>query len=393
MEFDDIYYEANPQRSYVYLEFVTRFDGHTGIRSRVIFELFDDIVPKTARNFKALCNESEKWTKDGVVLSYQGTCFHRVVRGFVIQGGDNEWGDGTGGRSIDNSVFDDESFEVKHDQPFLLSMANKGPNTNASQFFITLAPAPQLDGRNVVFGRVIGGKSYLRALELVAVDDNDRPLYAPVIEECGHLTSNAKIRVRPEDDGTGDLFEKSVLDEPQVDLDDPASVFRVVGAIKEIGTRQFKAGKNLKALEKYRKGCNYLEDYFPDDLNDDDLKTLVDLKVSLYLNVALTSIKLGVGDTAIKAASEALQMDGLGPREKAKAYYRRGNGYLLVRNEEDAIADLEMAKSFAPTDSAITALLKKAYEARAHRKKNQKAAMAKLFTKDEKLSGIFSDIA
>jgi peptidyl-prolyl isomerase D len=164
-----------------------------------------------------------------------------------------------------------------------------------------------------------------------------------------------------------------------------------VGAIKEIGTKQFKAGNNLKALEKYRKGCNYLEDYFPDDLDDDELKTLVDLKVSLYLNVALTSIKLGVGDTAIKAASEALEMEGLGPREKAKAYYRRGNGYLLVKNEEDAIADLEMAKSFAPSDSAIVALLKKAYETRAQRKKNQKAAMAKLFAKNQNLSGIFSD--
>lgn len=391
MEFDDIYYVGNPQRSYVYLEFVTRFDGHTGISSRVIFELFDHIVPKTARNFKALCNTSAARTKDGVVLSYLNSCFHRVVKGFVIQGGDIENGDGTGGRSIYGPSFDDENFKVKHDQSFLLSMANKGPNTNASQFFITLAAAPQLDGNNVVFGRVIGGKSYLRALELVAVDDNDRPLYLPVIEKCGHLPSNAKIRVRPMDDGTGDLFEKSIRDETLINIEDPASVFKVVGAIKEIGTKQFKAGNNLKALEKYRKGCNYLEDYFPDDLDDDELKTLVDLKVSLYLNVALTSIKLGVGDTAIKAASEALEMEGLGPREKAKAYYRRGNGYLLVKNEEDAIADLEMAKSFAPSDSAIVALLKKAYETRAQRKKNQKAAMAKLFAKNQNLSGIFSD--
>lgn len=391
MVFEDIYYVGNPLRSYVYLEFVTRFDGYTGISSRVIFELFDDIVPKTARNFKALCNTSAARTKDGVVLSYLNSYFHRVVKGFVIQGGDIEQADGTGGCSIYGPTFADENFKVKHNAPFLLSMANKGPHTNASQFLITLGPAPQLNDRNVVFGKVISGKSYLRALELVAVDDNDRPLYLPVIEKCGHLPSNTRIRVRPLDDGTGDLYEKSIHDEPTVNMNDPQSVFKAVSAIKEIGTKQFKAGNNLKALEKYRKGCNYLEDYFPENLSDDNLKTFVDLKVSLYLNVALTSIKLGVGDTAIKAASGALETEGLGPREKAKAYYRRGNGYLLVRNEEDAIADLEKAKSFAPTDSAIITLLKKAYDVRAQRKKNQNAAKAKLFVKNEKLTGIFSD--
>ena len=120
----------------------------------VVFDLYDDVVPKTAANFRAL---ALKW--------YAGSVFHRIIPGFMLQGGDFVNGDGTGGRSIYGAKFDDENFRLEHDRPFLLSMANSGPNTNGSQFFVTTVPCPWLDGKHVVFGEVSAGHDVVKSLE------------------------------------------------------------------------------------------------------------------------------------------------------------------------------------------------------------------------------------
>ncbi|CAO3562997.1 unnamed protein product [Mortierella alpina] len=157
---------------------------------RVIMELFKDEVPVTAENFRALCTGEKGMSKlSSVPLHYRGSIFHRVIKGFMIQGGDFTRRDGTGGESIYGATLQDEGgFKRKHDTEGLLSMANKGPNTASSQFFLTTRPTPHLDGKHVVFGRVVKGYDVVEQIENTPTDErNDRPLSTVMISNCGEL--------------------------------------------------------------------------------------------------------------------------------------------------------------------------------------------------------------
>lgn len=157
---------------------------------RIEFELFADNTPKTAENFRALCTGERGQGQGGKPLSFKGSLFHRVIPGFMLQGGDFTRGNGTGGESIYGERFADETFEGKagdHAGPGLLSMANAGPNTNGSQFFITVAPTPHLNGKHVVFGQVLSGYDVVKAVEAVGTRSG-RTNAAVTITDCGVVT-------------------------------------------------------------------------------------------------------------------------------------------------------------------------------------------------------------
>ncbi|KAI9399081.1 hypothetical protein POPTR_002G047200v4 [Populus trichocarpa] len=183
---------------------------------RIFIELFADVVPKTAENFRALCTGEKGIGKTtGKPLHYKGCSFHRIIKGFMAQGGDFSKRNGSGGESIYGGKFADENFILRHEGAGLLSMANSGPDTNGSQFFIIFKPQVHLDGKHVVFGKVVKGMDMVKKIEQ-AGSAGGQPAGPVKIVDCGE-TSESKIEDsvgkdsgknkksgKPTDDGPGD---------------------------------------------------------------------------------------------------------------------------------------------------------------------------------------------
>ncbi|SCU92759.1 LANO_0E02014g1_1 [Lachancea nothofagi CBS 11611] len=354
-------------------------------KGRMVFELFNDVVPKTAENFYKLCEGQSGFCKSrpDVPLGYKGSLFHRVIKGFMLQFGDFTNFNGTGGESIYGEKFEDENFTLKHDRPFLLSMANAGPNTNGSQAFLTCVPTPHLDGKHVVFGELIQGKRIARTIEHLATDSGDKPEDEVKIEDCGVLPSSYTVPADAEQTPTdefGDNYEETLADDSKVDVTNVESVLAAVSAVKDIGTKLFKAQDYKNALAKYQKSSSMLKQYFPDDLAPAQVQAVDQLRVSVLLNVALCALKCGDYQKVLTATTEVVHDASADDKSKAKALYRRGLAYYNLKDADMALTDLEFATTYQQNDGAIIKAMADAKKLKKEQVAKQKKALSKMFS-------------
>lgn len=348
---------------------------------RIVCELFEEKAPKAAKNFHDLCVGTQL-IADGESFSYEGSYFHRVIKNFMIQGGDivncadafaKSDGAGRGGCSVyatreelaelkngsdfkSYGSFEDENLG-DFTEPFSLAMANTGsPNTNGSQFFITTFPAPHLNGKHSIFGRVVHGKSVARTVERCKVDSDGFPASCIRIDSCGEWDESKGVPLynASNDTSGGDVFEEYPDDNQGIDSEDFGAAFNAANIIKESGTLLFKKKDFQNAYFKYIKSLRYVNEYIPDfEVDKDNNLRFVILKMKLYLNLALVLYNMQDYDKSIEYATFLLEMENVPDMDQAKAYYRRGNSYLAKKNMEKALLNFKMCQDKNSNDTSV----------------------------------------
>ncbi|KAJ3760007.1 peptidyl-prolyl cis-trans isomerase [Lentinula raphanica] len=365
---------------------ITYFDVSIGGSpiGRIIFSLYTDLVPKTAENFRALCTGEKGVGNSGKPLHYKGSGFHRVIKQFMVQGGDFTMHNGTGGESIYGEKFEDEAFPVKHDRPFLLSMANAGPNTNGSQFFITVTQTSHLDNKHVVFGEVIRGKSIVRQIENYPTSNGDKPTSPIVIEDCGELTPDDPSLSITADEG--DSYE-DYPDDDDHDISNPQVAYDIAKSIRELGNKLFKEGKTNEALAKYQKSIRYLDVHhiLPDDAPPELAGSYKALLSALLLNSALAAVRIQPptsfnAEIGVKSASRALTSPELNNADQAKALYRRALAHTILKDDDSAEKDLVEASKLVPDDQTISGELARVRNRKKEKRDKEKKAYKKMFS-------------
>ncbi|MED6183238.1 Peptidyl-prolyl cis-trans isomerase cyp40 [Stylosanthes scabra] len=345
------------------------------LEGRIVIELFDDVVPKTAENFRALCIGNKGIAPNtNVPLHFKGSCFHRVIKGFMIQGGDISAGDGTGGESIYGLKFEDENFELKHERKGMLSMANCGPNTNGSQFFITTTRTPHLDGKHVVFGKVVKGMGVVRSVEHVTTGDNDRPTLDVKIVDCGEIPEG-------EDDGILDFFKDGdTFPDWPADLDERPDELQwwmnAVDSIKAFGNGYYKKQDYKMAQRKYRKALRYLDVCWEKEgIDGEKSVALRKTKSQIFTNSSACKLKLGDLKGALFDAEFALREED----NNVKALFRQGQAHMALHDIDAAVESFKNALVLEPNDAGIKKELAAARKKVADRRDQEKKAYSKMF--------------
>ncbi|XP_057582452.1 peptidyl-prolyl cis-trans isomerase D [Hippopotamus amphibius kiboko] len=268
-----------------------------------------------------------------------------VIRKFMIQGRDFSNQNGTGGESIYGEKFEDEIFHYKHDREGLLSVANAASNTDGSQFLITAAPAPHLDGKHVVFGQVMKGMGVARILESVEVK-GEKPAKLCVIAECRELKEGDDWGIFPKD-GSGDSHP-DFPEDAGIDLKDVDKILLVKEHLKNIGNTFFKFQNWEMAIKKYTKVLRYVEGSKAATENAGGAK-LQPVALSCVLNIGACKLKMCDWQGAVDSCLEALEIDPA----NTKALHRRAQGWQGLKEYDQALADLKKAQEIAPEDKAI----------------------------------------
>lgn len=337
----------------------------------IVLRLYDDKTPKTCANFRALCegNEGKTVPNSNTPMTYKNSIFHRIIPKFMLQGGDFTNHNGTGGVSIYGEKFADENFDVPCDRPGLLAMANAGPNTNGSQFFITTVPCHHLTGRHVVFGHVVRGMTTVRKLEHTPTGAQDRPIAECRIIDCGSIAEEDLPPVAPAADG--DNYPEYVEDSEKPLTDDDK--LAAGEAIRSIGNEYFKKGEYLKATDKYKKALRYLGEVLDTSAVHQSLK---DKKVACNSNMAMCYIKLAKWSECKQAASAAIAEDG----NNAKAYFRRGCAYLETKDYDEARNDFKRVLSLEASNPDAAAKLQEVQAKEAAQQARMAAGFKKMFS-------------
>ncbi|XP_052197731.1 peptidyl-prolyl cis-trans isomerase CYP40-like [Diospyros lotus] len=345
------------------------------IEGRIVVELYRDVVPKTAENFRALCTgEKGIGPNTGVPLHFKGSCFHRIIKSFMIQGGDISAGNGTGGESIYGLKFEDENFDLKHERKGMLSMANTGFNTNGSQFFITTTRTSHLDGKHVVFGKVIKGMGVVRSIEHVNTGDNHYPTLDVIIVDSGELPEGA-------DDGVSNFFKDGdTYPDWPADLDvKPEEVswwMTAVDAIKSLGNEQYKKQEYKVALRKYRKALRYLDVCWEkDEIDEEKSSCLRKTKSQIFTNSSACKLKLGDLKGALLDTDLAMR-DG---EDNVKALFRQGQARMALNNVDAAVECFKKALELEPNDGGIKKELVAAKKKIADRRDLEKKVYSRMF--------------
>ncbi|XP_024889687.1 peptidyl-prolyl cis-trans isomerase D isoform X1 [Temnothorax curvispinosus] len=365
---------TNPDNPVVFLDIVINSEKV----GRIVIELFKNIVPRTAENFRALCTGEMGAGTKAAKLHYKGTIFHKVVSQFKIQGGDIVNFDGTSvGESIYGPYFDDENFTLSHDDSGLLSMVNEGtPNTNGSQFIITVQQSKHLDNTNVVFGKVVKGMGVVLEINKVQTNE-DTPVDVIVISNCGELRNDESWGLE-ENDGSEDVFPPY----PE-DWDFPSHAFRlthqfmeaVIQKIKNSGNAYFTQQKFVDAGRKYKKALRYyLWMSKHQNMADTFYASLADLRLTLLLNLAAVYLKQEEYRKAIDLCNEVLETDNM----NSKALFRRGQAYTSLKEYKLGLDDLHQVFKMCP-DRVIELQIDKVKKMEKSYSKLEKTTYQKMF--------------
>eukprot|EP01064_Diplonema_japonicum_P010362 TRINITY_DN1761_c0_g1_i4.p1 TRINITY_DN1761_c0_g1~~TRINITY_DN1761_c0_g1_i4.p1 ORF type:complete len:360 (+),score=75.28 TRINITY_DN1761_c0_g1_i4:153-1232(+) len=342
---------------------------------RVVIELFDDVAPKTAENFRALCTGEKGGIPEHeeIKMHYKGSKFHRVIPGFMCQGGDFTAGDGTGGWSVFGENFDDEEFVKTHSGPGILSMANAGPNTNSSQFFITTVDCPHLNGKHVVFGKVIKGMSTVRKMELTPTKKYDVPEKDVTITDCGTLEDGEADGVASDPSDQYEEFPQdctpALTEEEKVKAGD---------AVKLLGNNHFKAKEFPQAIAKYQKANRYLSAVIPTDSNKAEI---IKQQIACFSNMAQCYLKLSKWLEAKNATAGAMKLET--GDTNAKVVFRHSQALFELNQLEEAKTFATKAKELSPEDSGPKDLLAKIAAKSKTLKDKRKAAVKKWLSSEE----------